>query len=131
MALQLFKLASEAFPTISATTSQVAHAYYRTMSATVPITAGGDFSLEVSTWVKETGNAATRFATGQGLSLLSINGVLQQPGLYSITSGAVVITGPAGGISLTSSYPITLQTFNVDTAITMAPLALSTRIAIP
>lgn len=130
MALQLFKLASESFPSISATTSQVAHAYFRTMSSTVPIASGSAYSLQVSTWFDGDGTSASAFATGQGLNLLSINGVLQQPGLYAITSGAVVITPAAGGISLTSGYPITLQTFNANAAITVSALATSL-IAIP
>jgi hypothetical protein len=130
VALQLFRLASEGFPSISATTSQVAHAYFRTMSSTVPILAGSAYSLEVSTWFDGDGTAASVFATGQGLSLLSINGVLQQPGLYAINAGAVVVTPVGGAITLVSGYPITLQTYNANAAITVSAM-VSSLVAIP
>ena len=130
MALQLFKLASEAFPSISSTSSQTANAYFLTMSSTVPIASGSAYSLTLSRWTNGSGTSATALATGQGLNLLSINGVLQQPGLYTISSGAVVITPSAGGISLTSGYPITLQTYNASIAITVSAL-VSSLIAIP
>jgi hypothetical protein len=130
MALQLFRLASEAFPDISGSSSQVANAYFKTMSTTVPIASGSAYSLAVSTWTDGDGTSATAFVTGQGLNLLSINGVLQQPGLYTISSGAVVITPSTGGISLTSGYPITLQTYNAVAAITVSAL-VSSLIAIP
>lgn len=130
MALQLFRLASEPFPSISATTSQLANAYFRTMSSTVPIASGIAYSLEVSRWFDGDGTSATAFATGQGLNLLSINGVLQQPGLYAITSDAVVITPAAGGFTLISGYPVTLQTYNANAAVVVSALA-SSLIAIP
>ena len=131
MALQLFRLASEPFPSISATTSQVANAYFRTVSSTVPLPSGIAFSLTVATWTDGDGTSATAFATGQGLNLLSINGVLQQPGLYTINSGAVVITpGSGGAFSLISGYPITLQTYNANAAITVSAL-VSSLVAIP
>lgn len=130
MALQLFRLASESFPSISATTSQLANAYFRTMSSTVPIASGSAYSLEVSTWFDGDGTSATAFVTAQGLNLLSINGVLQQPGLYAINSGAVVITPAAGGITLVSGYPITLQSYNANAAVVVSALA-SSLVAIP
>lgn len=130
MALQLFRLASESFPSISATTSQLANAYFRTMSSTVPIASGSAYSLEVSTWFDGDGTSATAFVTAQGLNLLSINGVLQQPGLYAINSGAVVITPAAGGITLISGYPITLQSYNANAAVVVSALA-SSLVAIP
>lgn len=130
MALQLFRLASEPFPTISSTTSQAANAFFRTVSSTVDIASGSAFSLEVSTWFDGDGVSATAFPTAQGLNLLSVNGVLQQPGLYTITSDAVVITAPVDGITLVSGYPITLQTYNADVEITVSAL-VSSLIAIP
>lgn len=133
MALQLFKLASEAFPSITSTshTSQAAHAYFRTMSNTVTIAGGGAYSLKVTTWVKETGNPASVFATGQGYTSLCINGVLQQPGLYTVGASSVVIR-PTSALTLQKGYPITLQTFNVDATMSITVSALvSSLIAIP
>lgn len=130
MALQLFKLASEDFPNISATTSQVARAYFRTMSSTVAVASGIAYSLQASTWVDSDGAEVTGFTTGQGLNILSVNAVLQQPGLYAINTGAVVITGPVSGISLTSGTPVTLQTYNANAGVVVSALA-SSQIAIP
>ncbi|MFA5676359.1 MAG: DUF4183 domain-containing protein [Christensenellales bacterium] len=130
MALQLFRLASEPFPSISGATSQLANAYFRAMSSTVPIASGSAYSLEVSTWFTGDGTTATAFATDQGLNLLSINGVLQQPGLYEINSDAVVITPSVGGFTLISGYPITLQTYNANTEITVET-SVSSFVAIP
>lgn len=131
MALQLFRLASEPFPSISAATSQIANAYFRTISSTVEIESGSAFSLEVSTWLEGDGTTATAFPTAQGLNLLSVNGVLQQSGLYTITSDAVVITGPEnGGLTLISGYPITLQTYNADVEVVVSAL-VSSLVAIP
>lgn len=131
MALQLFKLASEIFPAISATTSQTARAYFRTMSVTVAVASGVHYSIRASKWqTGSTGAAAGGFSTAQGLNLLSINAVLQQPGLYAINATGVVITGPTGGITLKSSYPLTLQTYNAKAAVTTSALA-SSRVAIP
>lgn len=100
------------------------------MSSTVPIASGSAYSLEVSTWFDGDGTSATAFVTAQGLNLLSINGVLQQPGLYAINSGAVVITPAAGGITLISGYPITLQSYNANAAVVVSALA-SSLVAIP
>lgn len=129
MALQLFKIASETFPNISATTSQAANAYFRTMTATVVIAANSAYSIRVSRWVKGNGNAATAFATGQGYNSLCINGVLQQSGLYSVGANSVVIT-PTSAMTLHNGYPITLATYNAKAAVVVSALATS-QIAIP
>jgi hypothetical protein len=100
------------------------------MSSTVPIASGSAYSLEVSTWFNGDGTTATAFATDQGLNILSINGVLQQPGLYEINSDAVVITPSDGGFTLISGYPITLQTYNANVEVVVETL-VSSLIAIP
>ena len=131
MAIQLFKLASEAFPNISSTTSQAAHAYFRTVSTGgISIATGVNYSLEVSTWDLSNGNSATIFATGQGSTSLCVNGILQQPGLYTVNTGAVVITPVDSAVSINSGTPITLQTYNTSVSVTVSTLA-STLIAIP
>ena len=126
---QLFKLASETFPSISATTSQVVHEYFHTMSATVVIAAASAFSLKISTWVTGSGTTVGAFATGQGYNSLCINGVLQQSGLYSVVASSVVIT-PTSSLTLHQGYPVTLETFNADAAVVVSALA-SSQIAIP
>ncbi len=126
---QLFKLASETFPSISATTSQVVHEYFHTMSATVVIAAASAFSLKISTWVTGSGTTVGAFATGQGYNSLCINGVLQQSGLYSVVASSVVIT-PTSPLTLHQGYPVTLETFNADAAVVVSALA-SSQIAIP
>lgn len=126
---QLFKLASENFPSISATTSQVAHEYFHTMSATVVIAAASAYSLLISTWVTGSGTTVAAFATGQGYNSLSINGVLQQSGLYTIGATSVVIT-PTSAMTLRQGYPVTLETYNANAAVTVSAL-VSSLVAIP
>lgn len=126
---QLFKLASETFPSISATTSQVSHEYFHTMSATVVIAAASAFSLKISTWVTGSGTTVGSFATGQGYNSLSINGVLQQSGLYAVGATSVVIT-PTSSLTLRLGAPVTLETFNANAAVVVSALA-SSLVAIP
>lgn len=130
---QLFRLASEPFPKITstATTSQAAHQYFRTMSETVVIAAASAYSLKISKWVTGSGTTVAAFATGQGYNNLCINGVLQQTGLYTIGATSVVIT-PTSPLTLHKGYPITLQTYNAaaSMAITVSELA-SSLVAIP
>ena len=113
MALQLFKLASEPMPSI--TTSQAQFDYFHTLSATKAIASGSVFSLKVSTWFNNAGTVPTAFVTGQANESLSINGVLQQSGLYSVVSTAVRLTAPVGGVTLRNGYPFTLETYNANT----------------
>lgn len=126
---QLFRLASESFPNISATTSQVAHQYFLTMTATVVIDAASAYSLKISKWVTGSGTTVAAFATGQGYNSLSINGVLQQSGLYAVGGPSVVIT-PTAPLTLHKGYPITLQTYNANAAVVVSAL-VSSLVAIP
>ena len=143
MALQLFKLASEVFPNISATASatatmsQAVNAYFRTVSAGgITITASGVFSLVATSWVDQNGSGVESFATAQGLNQLFSNGVLQQPSLYTVGTGAVQLNTSATPLSIQSGTPLTLQTYNaratvgVTVSVTVSALA-SSRIAIP
>ena len=131
MALQLFKLASEAFPTLSATTSQAAIAYFRTVTAGgISVAANSTYTLAAASWVDENGSAVAAFATAAGLNLLFSNGVLQQPSLYTISAAAVVLAASATPLVLTSGVPLVLQTYNANAAITASTL-VSSRIAIP
>jgi hypothetical protein len=130
VALQLFRLASEKFPAISATTSQRARAYFTTMTAAVTIAAGSHYTRVASKWLTSTGGQLTGFSTGQGLNLLSINAVLQQPGLYTVNATKVVILGaPGTGTPILSNYPLTLQTYNANAAVVVS--ATRSRVAIP
>lgn len=131
MALELFKLASEAFPTISATTNQTAIAYFRRVSGGgISVAANSTYTLAVGSWSDKNGSAVVAFATAAGLNLLFSNGVLQQPSLYTVSAGAVVLATSATPLTIQSGTPLTLQTYNVQAAITMAPL-VSSLIAIP
>jgi hypothetical protein len=129
VALQLFKLASESFPSLSAVTSQVAHAYFRLISANLDLSAGIAYSFSVSLWFNGDGTSASVFATGQGYNSLCINGVLQMPGLYSIGADAVVIT-PSSAWTLEIGKTITLQTYNANATVTYTAPATSL-VAIP
>jgi hypothetical protein len=126
---QLFKLASEQFPKISGTTSQVAHQYFHTMSATVALSAAIAYSIKISKWVTGSGTTVANFATGQGLNSLSINGVLQQSGLYSVGATSVTIT-PSASMTLKKAYPITLLTYNAKAGVKVSAVP-SSLIAIP
>jgi hypothetical protein len=133
VALQLFRLASESFPSITSTstTSQLAQAFFRTMSADVTAVSGVAYSLAVTTWFDGDGTGSTAFPTGQGLTSLCINGVLQQPGLYTVNADAVVITA-ASSFVLVGGYPVTLQTYNVNASMSVVVSALaSSLVAIP
>jgi len=131
LALQLFKLASETFPAISATTSQVVNAYFRTASAAgINVATGATFSLLAASWVDRNGSAVASFATAQGLNQLFSNGVLQQPSLYTVVATAVRLTASAVAIAINPGTPLTLQTYNAKAAVVVSALA-SSRIAIP
>jgi hypothetical protein len=142
MALQLFRLASETFPNISATASatttmsQAVNAYFRTVSAGgITITASDTFSFVATSWVDENGSAVASFATAQGLNQLFSNGVLQQPSLYTVVAGAVQLTTSATPISIQSGTPLTLQTYNsnaiVGVTISVTVSATSSQVVIP
>ena len=126
---QLFKLASEQFPRISGTSSQVMHEYFHTMSATVVIAAGSAYSIQISKWVTGSGTTVANFATGQGYRSLNVNGVLQQSGLYTVGATSVVIT-PTSSLTLGAAHVITLETYNANAAVTVSALA-SSLVAIP
>jgi len=133
LALQLFRLANESFPTISGKTSQAANVYIHTVSAGgISVAANSTRTLTASTWVDKNGSAVASFATAQGLTLLFSNGVLQQPALYSVGANSVKLIASATAIpKIVSGTPLVLQTYNVNATITMSPLTTSTRIAIP
>lgn len=126
---QLFRLANEQFPKISGTTSQAAHEYFYTVSATRVIAAGSAYSIKISKWVTGSGTTVANFATGQGMNSLSINGVLQQSGLYAVGATSVVIT-PTASLTLKKSYPITLQTYNAKAGVVVSAHP-SSLVAIP
>lgn len=131
LALQLFKLASETFPAISATTSQAVNAYFHTASTGgINVATGATASLLAASWVDSDGGAVTAFATAQGLNQLFSNGVLQQPSLYSVVATAVRLTASAIAIAINSGTPLTLQTYNARAAVVVSAIA-SSRIAIP
>lgn len=115
MALQLFKLAGRTLPAI--TTSQTTNQYWHIMSATVAVASGSTFTVAAANWTKGNGSAATALATGAGSTDLNINGVLQQPGIYTVSSTTFTLTAPAGGITLHNAYPLTLQTYNANTVL--------------
>ena len=128
MAVQLFKLASEQWPSISATTSQTSNQYFHTFSRTHSYTNGTSISLGVATWFKNDGSPAAAFAVGQGAQSLCINGVLQQTSLYAITTTKVTLIAPAGGFKL-KGYPITLETYNAKASVVVS--AVNSVVAIP
>lgn len=128
MALQLFKLASEKWPSISGTTSQAVHQYFHTFSATNTYGSGSDISLAVGLWFTNTGGTTTAFATNQGMTNLCINGVLQQPGLYTVEAAKVTIVPPVGGLKM-EGYPLTLQTYNANAGVVVS--TVKSRVAIP
>lgn len=117
MPLQLFRLAgNKALPV---TTSQRGRQYFHTMSATVVIASNSVKSFLAGVWFTSAGDAAGAFVTGSGSQALCVNGVLQQPGLYSVVSTAVRITAPntVGGLTLHQNYPVTLQTYNASSIV--------------
>lgn len=114
MALQLFVLASEKWPSI--TTSQAVHEYFHNFSVTQTYAANVSITLNVSRWTTKTGGTTTAFATSQGMTNLCINGVLQQPGLYTVSATKVTIKAPSTGLKM-RTYPMTLQTYNSKTLV--------------
>ena len=99
------------------------------MTATVVITGGVGYSLTIAKWVTGSGTTVANFATGQGMNSLSINGVLQQSGLYTVGSTSLVIT-PTASMTLHNGYPITLQTYNAKAGVVVSAHQ-SSLIAIP
>ena len=110
MALQLFRLAAET-PVVTNTK----YAYCRPMSADLTLTNGASYTLDVSTWYKGDGNAATAFVSASGYNLC-VNGVLQQSGLYTVSSGDLKLVAPATGLTISQSSPITLEATTTDFA---------------
>lgn len=118
MALQLFRLASV---TPSVTTTN--YAYFTTATAAITLTNGVSHTLLVSTWNTGDGNAATAFVSSSGGYNLSINGVLQQSGLYTVNTGSSVkLVAPSDGLDISASSPITLQA--VDSSMTPTEVAI-------
>lgn len=124
MALQLFRLASSPMSKISATTSQAAFQYFHNWSrsythivSTVVVTLHA-----LSTWFKGNGTTltGTGFKTGASSNVLSINGVMQQSGLYTIAAGSITLTAPAGGLTFNYREPITLQTYNANSTLVIS-----------
>ena len=109
MALQLLRIASVT-PVVTPTNYE----YFRKASVSINVTSGTSYALPRSTWFKDNGAVVTAFATVPFYHL-SVNGVLQQAGLYTVTASTVKLIGPAGGIHISLSSPITLDTFNTTT----------------
>lgn len=117
MAIQLLKLASRPMPKI--TTSQVNRDYFYTWTGVLSSTtfvAGTSVSLTAGDWFHGSGvgSPVSGFVTGEGKECLEINGIMQQSGLYSVTTGAIVLIAPADGLTLHKGYPITFQSYDVQ-----------------
>ncbi|MGE4352883.1 MAG: hypothetical protein AB7D36_02210 [Oscillospiraceae bacterium] len=123
MALQLFKLAG-AVPAIE--TTQDVHQYFYTFTdSAYVISAGQSYTLAVANWVISDGGTTDAFVTDAASNSLFIQGVLQQPGIYVISSASVNIVA-SSAISLDANTPITLQTYNAS-----ASMSTTTTFAIP
>lgn len=117
MALQLFRLAGA---TVSATNANYAY-FFTPLTTAITIASGSTYSTSLAGWTIGDGTAPTEFVTATGYNLC-INGVMQQSGLYTVTSNKVTLTAPVGGISVPISAPMTLQT--LDTTISPTTVAV-------
>lgn len=117
MALQLFRLAGT---TPVATNTNYAY-FFNPLTTPIVIASGSVYSTSLAGWTTGDGTTPTEFVTASGYNLC-INGVLQQSGLYTVTSDHVTLTGVTGGITVPISAPMTLQALN--TAITPTVVAV-------
>lgn len=121
--LQLLRLAGEGLPSI--TTSNATYEYFRRPQTTSIVVAGTSvavsYTLNLATWYYGNGNSVTGFKTGTSGYSLSINGVLQQSSLYSVSASKVTLIAPASStINIPKSAPITLQTYQANTIVSTA-----------
>lgn len=115
MALSLLKLVS--------TTTVTENYYNYNASSALTISDGAPVVLTVTaaTWFNSSGvgvDALTTASSG-GYYNLEINGVLQQPGFYTITSATVTLAVSAGSTAtyaIPQSTPFTLEVQNVSTS---------------
>lgn len=85
--------------------------YFYTVTASIPVASGSNFSLQRTKWSTGSGGIPASFAAkSNGYYNLFINGVLQQSILYSVTPTSIHLLNPGTGTyTVPQSAPITLS----------------------
>lgn len=103
MARKLFRLAG-------ASSALADSSYFYSLAQNLTVAAGSSYSLTATDWINGAGAAVSTFPTStNGYYNLSINGVLQQTGIYTVQASRVKLVASTSAIIIPQSAPLTLQ----------------------